>query len=412
MSPRSAIVVGAGMVGVASALHLQRRGWSVALVDRKEPGRETSYGNAGIIQSEAAGPFPMPRDAQALAEIAAGLTNDVHYRLAALPRHLGPLLRYWWHSAPQRYARIAADYARLIRRAIDAHDELIRAAGADDLVRREGYRHLHREPVALERAAAEAELLRSGYGVRFSVLAGDELARAEPGLAMRVAGAIHWLEPWTVSDPGGLVAAYARLFQSRGGTIHRGDASTLAETSGGWSIATADGHIDAECAVVSLGPWSPEVLRRFGHRFSLVRKRGYHRHYRGNSTLRLPLVDKANGYALAPMAQGLRITTGAEFTGPDAPATPVQLRHAETAARELLALGEPVEADPWFGTRPCMPDMLPVIGRAVGRRGLWMNFGHGHQGFTLGPITGRLLAEQMTGETPVVDPDPYRPGRV
>lgn len=409
---RSAIVLGAGMIGVASALHLQQRGWSVVLVDRKDPGQETSYGNTGIIQSEIVRPMPMPRDAASLAAIAGGLTNDVRYRLAALPSHAGPLVRYWWHSAAPRHARISAAYAKLIRPAVAAHAELIAAAGADDLVQREGYRHLHRAPAAFARAIAEAEALNKDYGVAFRALATDELARAEPGLTMRAAGAIHWLEPWTCSDPGGLVAAYARLFQSRGSTIERGDAATLAETSTGWSVATSAGRLDAECVLVALGPWSPDLLRRFGARVSLVRKRGYHRHYRGNSTLRLPLVDKANGYAMAPMARGLRLTTGAEFTGRDAPPTPVQLRRAETAARELLALGEPVEADPWFGTRPCMPDMLPVVGHASRHRGLWMNFGHGHQGFTLGPITGRLVAELMSGETPFTEPYPYRPERV
>ena len=187
---------------------------------------------------------------------------------------------------------------------------------------------------------------------------------------------------------------------------------SLMPTRTGWSLATSEGRLDAECAVVALGPWSPDLLRRFGYRFALVRKRGYHRHYRGDSALRLPLVDKANGYALAPMARGLRLTTGAEFTGPDAPATPVQLRRAETAARQLLALGEPLEPEPWFGTRPCMPDMLPVVGPAKRHAGLWMNFGHGHQGFTLGPITGRLLADLMSGETPIVEPTPYRPDRI
>src|SRR5580700_11008386 len=99
---RSVIVVGAGIVGVASALHLQRRGWSVALVDRKQPGCETSYGNTGIIQSEAARPHAMPRDLRSLAAIATGRTNDIHYSVGSLPRHLGPLLRYWWHSSPER----------------------------------------------------------------------------------------------------------------------------------------------------------------------------------------------------------------------------------------------------------------------------------------------------------------------
>jgi D-amino-acid dehydrogenase len=99
---KSAIVLGAGMVGVATALQLQRRGWSVALVDRKQPGEETSYGNAGIIQSEALRPYPMPRDWRSLLAIATGQTNDVHYRLASLPQHLGPLLQYWWQRVSMR----------------------------------------------------------------------------------------------------------------------------------------------------------------------------------------------------------------------------------------------------------------------------------------------------------------------
>jgi D-amino-acid dehydrogenase len=410
-SMRSAIVLGGGMVGVASALHLQRRGWSVALIDRKEPGRETSYGNAGIIQSEAVEPYAMPRGMAALVRIGAGRTNEVRYRPRWLPDHIGPLLRYWWHSAPERHRKISAAYAPIIARAAPEHDALIREACATALVRRAGYRLMHREQAALDAAAATAEMLRCDHGVNFRVMSDADLARAEPIRTDSIAGAIHWLDPWTVSDPGGLVSAYAGLFRRLGGTVLQGDAKALTQTASGWSVETAEGRIDAEAAVVSLGPWSPDLLHGFGYDFPLVRKRGYHRHYHGGSPLDLPLVDGAFGYAMAPMADGLRITTGAELTGPDAPATPVQLARAEIAARGLLDLGRGVEADPWYGTRPCTPDMLPVLGRAAGHRGLWLNFGHGHQGFTLGPVTGRLLAELMSGEAPAVDPLPYRPDR-
>jgi D-amino-acid dehydrogenase len=408
---QSAIVLGGGMVGASSALHLKRRGWSVVLVDRKEPGQETSYGNAGIIQSEAVRPYPMPRDLVSLARIATGRTNDVRYRLASLPRHVEPLLRYWWHSAPKRHREAIAAWASLIAHATPEHEVLIREAHADNLVRRAGYRLLHRDPAALELAIATAEENQRDYGVKFRVLSGSELARVEPLLRDDLPGAIHWLEPWTVSDPGGLVAAYARLFQRLGGSILRGDARTLAEASSGWSVDTVEGRIEAACTVIALGPWSPDLLQRFGYRIPLVRKRGYHMHYHGGASLDLPLVDTANGYAMAPMARGLRITTGAELTSPDAPATPVQLAHAEAAARNLLDLGSRAEPEPWHGTRPCTPDMLPVLGRAPRHRGLWMNFGHGHQGFTLGPATGRLLAECMSGETPDISVEPYRPDR-
>jgi D-amino-acid dehydrogenase len=112
------------------------------------------------------------------------------------------------------------------------------------------------------------------------------------------------------------------------------------------------------------------------------------------------------------MARGLRLTTGAELTGRNAPATPVQLDRAERAARQLIDLGSSIDPDPWFGTRPFLADMLPVIGEALPEHpGLWFNFGHGHQGFTLGPASGRLLAEMLAGSTPVIDPTPFRPHR-
>src|SRR5215468_3256178 len=242
---QSAIVLGGGMIGVSAALHLQRRGWSVRLVDRREPGRETSYGNAGMIQAEAVRPYPMPRDFATLLQIATGRTNDVRYSLASLHRHVEPLLRYWWHSAPKRHREAIEAWARLIAYATSEHDILIREAHADNLIRRAGYRLLHRDSAALKRAIKTAEENQRDFGVNFRVLSGSELAKAEPLLRDDLPGAIHWLDTWTVSDPGALVASYADLFQRLGGQILLGDAQTLQQTSSGWSVQTDDGPIDA-----------------------------------------------------------------------------------------------------------------------------------------------------------------------
>ncbi len=409
---RSAIVLGAGMAGIGTALHLRQRGWSVILVDRGEPGRETSYGNAGLIQSEAVEPYAMPRDLATVWAIATGRSNDVHYALRHLPRHVGPLLRYWWHSAPRRHAAASRAYATLIAQAAPEHAALIAAAGAADLVRATGFRILHRGQRAMEAAVAEAERLGARHGLRVRALSPAELAAAEPALKRAGAGAIHWQDPWSVRDPGALVSAYAALFARRGGTLLRGEAESLAPTARGWSVRTSDGTVEAEAAVVALGPWSPFVLRRFGYRIAMVEKRGYHRHWRGARTLDVPLLDAENGYVMAPMAAGLRITTGAELASPEAATSPVQLARAEAAARDLVDLGAPRETAPWSGIRPCMPDMLPVVGPAPRHPGLWFQFGHGHQGFTLGPASGRLLAEAMSGETPFVPAAPFDPARL
>jgi D-amino-acid dehydrogenase len=155
------------------------------------------------------------------------------------------------------------------------------------------------------------------------------------------------------------------------------------------------------------------VLAPLGIRLPLGIKRGYHRHFRprGNAGLNRPVLDAERGFVVAPMEQGLRLTTGIEIAARDAPPTPVQLAGLMPGANRLFPLGEPVEAQPWLGSRPCFADSRPVIGRAPGQGGLWLAYGHAHWGLTLGPATGRLIAEMMTGATPFCDPAPYRAER-
>lgn len=401
------LILGAGMVGTCTALQLARRGHAVALVDRQAPGRETSYGNAGIIQREAVEPYAFPRDWSAVFDVAFKRGIDVNYHFGALPAVLPRLARYWHASAPARYARIALDYSRLIEHCLSEHALLMAESAAGDLVRKEGYRVGFRTAAAMDLAAARAADLTQRYGIRHTLLDGDALALAEPGLRQRMAGALHWLDPWSVSDPGALVARYAQRFAELGGQLLTGDAASLRPDAGGWRVQTAAGPLVARHAVVALGPWADEVITPLGYRLPLFVKRGYHRHYLGGPGLRLPMLDAERGLVLAPMAQGMRITTGAEFARIGAPATPVQLGKAEAAARELLDLPQPVEAQPWVGNRPCTVDMKPVIGPAPDHPGLWFNFGHAHQGFTLGPASGRLLAELIEGAAPFIDPAPY-----
>jgi D-amino-acid dehydrogenase len=207
------------------------------------------------------------------------------------------------------------------------------------------------------------------------------------------------------------VASYAALFERSGGRFAAGDASTLRRRGSGWSVDTAGGRIDAEQVVFALGPWSSNVLRTFGHHFPMVLKRGYHAHYRSPDALHAPVMDVENGYLLLPMAAGTRITTGAHLARPNVAPDYRQLEHAEAHARDLYDLGPRIEDTPWQGTRPCMPDMLPVIGQSQHQKGLWMNFGHGHQGFTLGPATADALARMMSGEPAGLDMTPFRPER-
>jgi D-amino-acid dehydrogenase len=138
-------------------------------------------------------------------------------------------------------------------------------------------------------------------------------------------------------------------------------------------------------------------------------KRGYHMHYQpaAGKVLHRQTLDSERGYLLAPMNAGIRLTTGTEFAGIDAPKNTAQLDGAEAIAREVFPLAGRVDPEPWMGARPATPDMKPIIGRAPRHQNLWFAFGHAHHGLTLGAVTGRLLAEQMTGETPFLNLAPF-----
>ena len=403
------LVLGAGMVGTCTALHLAQRGHSVALIDRGAPGGETSYGNSGIIQREAVEPYAFPRDWASLVKVAFKRGMDVNYHFGALPFVLPHLARYWQASGPSHYPRIVAEFSRLIEHSLSENARLIAQAGAENLVSRAGYRTVFRTARAFDLAAKRAQGLAQRYGIHHALMDSAEIAQAEPALHHPLAGAVHWLDPWSVNDPGALVARYATLFTRNSGRFVKGDATSLHQHAGGWRVVTQDGLLDAQHTVVALGPWADTVTRPLGYRLPLFVKRGYHRHYAssGAPLLSMPLLDAERGMVLAPMSRGLRITTGAEFALMGAPPSPVQLHKAERAARELIDLPPAVEAYPWMGNRPCTPDMKPVIGQAPRHPGLWFNFGHAHQGFTLGAVSGRLLADLLEGKKPFVDAAPY-----
>ncbi|MDG6094155.1 FAD-binding oxidoreductase [Acetobacter sp. AN02] len=404
---KSVLVLGGGMIGTTAAWYLRRYGFDVTLIERGEIGGETSYGNVGLIQTEAAEPYAFPHDLRTLARVITGVANEARWSVRDLPAVAWPLARYWYNSFPGRYARISRSFEAMIRHSTEEHEKLLSENGGSNLIAQEGWKQILRSERGMDQALARARRVSSLYGIPFRALDPAGLAREEPELKQKLAGAIWWTSPWSASSPGQLVQLYARLFTQAGGTIVKGDARSLSRTASGWSVRTENGLAEARHAVLALGPWTDDVAGSLGYRFPFFVKRGYHRHFSWSGTIRTPMIDTENGVAMASMQQGLRIATGAEFALRDSPSDETQIRNSEKLARQLLDFGTAVEQTPWRGARPCLPDMLPVIGPAPKHDGLWFSFGHGHQGFTLGPASGRLLAEQMSGETPFIDPSPY-----
>lgn len=406
------IVLGAGIVGVSSALHLQDCGRRVALVDRRGPGEETSFGNAGLIECSSIVPYGFPRSLGTLLRYVRNQSTDLYWDYRALPAFASWLGRFWWESSPERLAMAARDMLPLIQQSFVEHDALIERAGLGGLVHDGGWIEAFRTQAEFGHQAAAAETSARQYGLRVASLDAAALRAQEPGIGQGFCGALHWQDPKSISDPGALTKGYARLFEDGGGTLLTGDAATLSADGDAWTVQTSAGKISAKEVVVALGPWSDTVFAPLGYRIPLRAKRGYHMHYQPMQTmLSVPVVDTEEGYVIAPMQGRLRLTTGVEIAARNAAPTSIQLERAERIARPAFGLGDRLDGKPWLGLRPCTPDMRPVIGPAPRHRGLWFLFGHNHHGLTLGPVTGRLLAEMMTGATPFANVRPFRPER-
>lgn len=406
------LVLGAGIVGVSSALHLQARGRHVLLLDRQPPGNGTSHGNAGLIERASVIPYAFPREVTKLVRYGLNQQSDVRYSLRHLPK-AGPwLLQYWRHSSPKGLAAATRAMLPLIERCVTEHLALARPANMLGLIADGGWLEAFNDPQAFETAQSAAADLRD-YQLNYRVLDRTALLALEPGLHQDVVGGLHWLDPKTVSDPGGLTRGYAELFKQLGGQFVIGDALSLTQVEGGWQVQSELGPITAQEVVVALGPQASGIFEPLGYRIPLAIKRGYHMHYAAVPGTRLqhPILDPVGGYVLAPMVGGIRLTTGIEFADCNDPINEIQLRRCEALARRFYPLGERLDAEPWLGRRPCLPDMCPVIGPAPRHPGLWFNFGHAHHGLTLGPVSGHLLAQMVTGETPFTDPTPYRAER-
>ena len=399
------------MVGVSCALALQKRGLAVTLIDRREPGRETSYGNAGVLAASSIVPLNNP---SLYAKISGYLGNrhpalNLSWRRAF--RKPGWLLRFLWEARPsQARARIAALQA-LTGDTVERHRALMAEAGVSHRLRETGTLKLWRTEAGHEAARAEHDFL-ARHGIESQILDRQGISGVEPALNPIFHAGLLIPCVGSVDSPGAVTAAYAALFAERGGRIEQAAVTGLARDRDGWRASTASGQFEADIAVVALGPWSGDLLKPLGIDPWLDVERGYHRHLAPQAGARLSrtIYDVDGAFYMAPMEQGYRVTSGVDLSFRDAPDDHRQIDGATVAAREAFPLGE-VVGETWRGARPTLPDSLPMIGEAPRHPGLWLAFGNQHVGFSTGPITGEIIAALVCGEKPPIDPAPFRPGR-
>src|SRR5262245_49588297 len=274
------VVLGAGIVGICVALHLQKRGRATVLVDRRGAAEETSFGNAGLIQREGVYPYGFPHDFGALFRYGLNRTIDAHYHPSALPKIAPFLWKYWHYSRPARHAEVARRYSKLIEHCVTEHQALAAESDANGFLRPGGWMKVFRTERERDRRFEEAERWRREFGIGHARIDAKTLQEREPHVAPVLVGALHYTDPVAVDDPQGLALAYLRAYERLGGRFVQGNAASLEAEGSGWRMRTAQGALSAGAAVVALGPWSDVLTRALGYDLPLAVKRGYHMHYR------------------------------------------------------------------------------------------------------------------------------------
>ena len=404
------VVLGAGIVGVSTAYAARQRGMSVVLVDRREPGSETSYGNAGIISSGSIAPLNNPSLWKALPKYLTNRHPALRWNPLWAARNAGWVARFLANSASSRLRPRAAALHGLIGASLKLHREWIVTAGAGHRIRETGWLKAWRGDAVA--AAKQEQALLTEFGIASELLDRQDISAIEPDIVpVYKVGLLH-SQTASVDSPGEVVKAYARMFAGAGGGIRHSDIKSIVPDGERWRVVLADGEIVARHVVVALGPWSADLLRPLGYRVPLAFERGYHREFKPNPTRKLlrPIHDADGSFLMTPMEQGVRVTSGVELTDRDAPSSFAQIDQVVPLAREVAEFGDAV-GDTWRGSRPTLPDSLPMIGPAPRHAGLWLAFGNQHIGFTTGPATGAAIAAMIAGAPPPYDVTPFAPGR-
>jgi D-amino-acid dehydrogenase len=401
-------VIGAGMVGVSCALELAERGLSVTLIDPLDPRGRASFGNAGVISRSSIIPLAGPGVWAKLPGYLMNRDSALRLRYGALPHYLSWGLAFLRRCNADAVREAAAALAPLCAGALPAHMKRAAQLGLEDRIIHRGALKLFRTEEAFAASAGERALLAE-HGVMFEVLDSDEITACEPGLTRRFARAMLVPGTSSVNQPGALVEAYATTFTGLGGCILQGKVEALADDGERVTLRWSGGSITARQAILAAGARVDQLLKPLGYRFPLAAERGYHQHFRmaEGRTLNRPIYDAAANCFIAPMGDMVRVTSGVEMARPDDPPNAAQIRAVLPEARGTLALGEPIEAEPWMGSRPSTPDGLPVIGRAARHPNIIFAFGHGHIGLSTGPLTGEIVADIAMQRAPAIPAAPF-----
>ncbi|MFI5012244.1 MAG: NAD(P)/FAD-dependent oxidoreductase [Hyphomicrobiales bacterium] len=403
-------VIGAGIIGLTTALRLAAAGREVVVIDPNRPGCGASHGNAGTLAPYACAPVGNPDVLRNLPRLLFSPESPLSIRPTALPALLPWLARFARESLPNKARRNGYALAALLKEALPAWRDLGADAELSDLFRQEGCLYVYRKGLPASHRDWSM-CLREELGVRQEWLTSTEIAKLEPKLPPASCG-LFFPDAVHIVDPGVLSERLAIKVKSYGASFRCAYVERLEpHRSGHIRLKCGDRNVDAHSVVVAAGAWSRSLARQAGEHIPLDTERGYHIEFAMEvAPLGRPVCPVELGFYMTPMQGRLRVAGMVELGGLAAPSNPKLIALLERGVRKLLPDIGPAQP-PWLGLRPSLPDSKPVIGRSRRHPNVILAFGHGHLGMTLAGITSRAVAGLIEQRDDLVDLSAFRPDR-
>ncbi len=411
----SVAVIGAGIVGAATALALTEKGYKVTVFDRDEVGAGTSSGNAGGIVVGAVTPTATPGVIRDLPRYLLDRNGAAVLKPAYVFQIIPWMIRFLAASRPEQVQRISAALQPLVSNAMLAHKSLANASNAQQMIQPVGWLKVYQSETGFNKSSFDRDLMTQ-HGVNFSVLSAKEVGDLEPQLDKTAyTRGVFQPDSGFVNFPRGLAQAYFSAALARGANFMQTEVLELKTLSSkDIGVRTAQGMQSFDSVVVAAGAWSKKFVDQIGDRVSLDTERGYHISLaaQGGPVLNRPVGFPEKDCVLSPMHDGITLVSGDELAGLTAPPDYRRIRTLLPFVRDVLPATKNWRVQrEWMGFRPSTPDSLPVIDRSPKNHRVFYAFGHGHLGLTLSAITAQVVAALVSGEPTPFDTQPYRISR-
>ena len=403
-------IVGAGIQGVCIGLQLLKRKIPATIFDRNDPGTMASYGNAGHFSPYAVLQLNRPDILYDVPKMLFSSYGPLALRWSYIPKMLPWIFRYLKNCNKKSMLHTAKYMDQILNQSMEAYEEIFQEIDTTNLIEQKGIIYVWTNK-NLKSRNLEIKT-RNDLGIRQKILNVKEILDLEPNIKPVFTGGCYYDYAYHARDPHGILKKIFELFLKRGGKFLRENVVSLKQLNEKETLIKTDKKdYKFEKSVIACGAFSKKLTDQLGENIPLDTERGYHVHFKGMENLiKRPIIFLDRGFGMTPMNQGLRAVGTVELGGLNNSISKKRIQYIVNCAKELLPQLK-THQDEWLGFRPTLPDSLPVIGPSKKNKNIIYAFGHHHLGWTLGAVTGKIVAGLLANEKTNLDLSPYKSSR-